>query len=185
MGTRRSRGCGFNVTRSHPHRQRWWTTRSKIRSRVERQFRRPTSYGKFKKNRFLVDGLDFVNKCAYFDYQREKIFFRNGKPKKTRTKIQSKVSKIHINKLIEIPLPMACYKCGSSKIFKRDKLNKIIFSVKFDKFGVKRWVVKYSTSRVSCDACQYKFRPCAFTKIRGKYGYELYAYMTYQHIALR
>src|SRR5215831_10862929 len=41
MGTRRSRGRGFNVTRSHPHRQRWWTTRSKIRSRVERQFRRP------------------------------------------------------------------------------------------------------------------------------------------------
>jgi predicted RecB family nuclease len=143
------------------------------------------SYGKFKKNRFLVDGLDFVNKCAYFDYQREKIFFRNGKPKKTRTKIQSKVSKIHINKFVEIPLPMTCYKCGSSKIFKRDKLNKIIFSVKFDKFGVKRWIVKYSTSRVSCDACQYKFRPCAFTKIRGKYGYELYAYMTYQHIALR
>ena len=38
---------------------------------------------------------------------------------------------------------------------------------------------------MSCDRCNHKFRPCEFTKIRGKYGYELYAYMIYQHIALR
>src|SRR5262249_33753551 len=72
------------------------------------------SYGKFKKNGFLVDSLNFVNKCAYFDYQREKIFFRSRKSKKTTRKMKSKVSKIHINKTIDIPLPITCYKCGST-----------------------------------------------------------------------
>ena len=31
---------------------------------------------KFGPNQFLFQELDFINKCAYFDYQREKIFFR-------------------------------------------------------------------------------------------------------------
>jgi hypothetical protein len=78
------------------------------------------AYKKFKKNEFLIDGLDFVNKCAYFDYQREKIFFRNKKSKKSTIKNKAKFPKIHINKFVEISLPMTCYKCGSNKIFKRD-----------------------------------------------------------------
>ena len=126
------------------------------------------SYKKFKKNEFLIDGLDFVNKCAYFDYQREKIFFRNKKLKKPTRKNKVKFSKVHMNKCGEIPLPMKCYKCGSNKIFKRDKLSKIIFSIKFVHFGIKRWIIKYSTSRVSCSRCNHKFRPYEFTKIRGK-----------------
>jgi predicted RecB family nuclease len=143
------------------------------------------TYKKFKKNGFLIDGLDFVNKCAYFDYQREKIFFRNKKLKKPTIKNKMRFSKAHINKFIEIPLPMTCYKCGSNKIFKRDKLSKKVFSIKFINFGIKRWIIKYSTSRVSCSQCNHKFRPYEFTKIRGKYGHELYVYMIYQHIALR
>ena len=107
------------------------------------------SYNKFKKNGFLIDGLDFVNKCAYFDYQREKIFFRNKKSKKSTTKNNVRFSKIHINKFVEIPPPTTCYKCGSNQIFKRDKLSKTILSIKFAHFGIKRWIVKYSTRRVS------------------------------------
>src|SRR6516162_9446839 len=54
MGSRRCRGRCFNVTRSHPHRQRWWTTRSKTRSRVERQFRRPTGSPDMVLRRFRI-----------------------------------------------------------------------------------------------------------------------------------
>src|SRR3954466_15643737 len=41
MGTRRSKGRSLNITRHHPHRQRGEATRSKIRSKVGRPFRRP------------------------------------------------------------------------------------------------------------------------------------------------
>jgi hypothetical protein len=44
MGTRRSRNYSLNITRHHSHRQRWWATRSKKRSKVGRQFRRPRAY---------------------------------------------------------------------------------------------------------------------------------------------
>src|SRR5213082_1990959 len=51
MGTRRSKGRSLNITRHHPHRQRGEATRSKIRSKVGRPFRRPN----------LGDRWTFVN----------------------------------------------------------------------------------------------------------------------------
>ena len=32
---------------------------------------------RFQHNKFIFEDFDFINKCAYFDYQREKIYFRD------------------------------------------------------------------------------------------------------------
>src|SRR2546425_5513514 len=63
MGTRRSRSRCLNVTRSHPPRQRRWATRSKIRSKIGRQFRRPKlECGKKEKKLFqkVIKSLDKI-----------------------------------------------------------------------------------------------------------------------------
>jgi len=31
---------------------------------------------RFQHNKFIFEDFDFINKCAYFDYQREKVYFR-------------------------------------------------------------------------------------------------------------
>jgi predicted RecB family nuclease len=84
---------------------------------------------KFGESNYIFEDLDFVNKCAYFDYQREKIFFRNKKNKKRQktidNKILNKFREYRINKTIEISRPKVCHKCGSYiRALKSYKLNK-------------------------------------------------------------
>ncbi len=65
----------------------------------------------FGKNHFLFDDLDIVNKSAYFDYQREKVFFREKRKVVKQKSIETITGnkKYRINKHIEIALPRKCY----------------------------------------------------------------------------
>ena len=59
-----------------------------------------TTYN-FGDTNYLVPEFDFINKCAYFDYQRNKIYVKTDKnikkaieKKKKRTKFVNKIDKI-------------------------------------------------------------------------------------------
>ena len=52
---------------------------------------KPESTYHFGKVQFVLEDLDFINRCSYFDYQRDKVYFRTEKwmkrentPKKTQ-----------------------------------------------------------------------------------------------------
>ena len=141
---------------------------------------------KFGPSQYLFQELEFVNKCAYFDYQREKIYFRNRKNSKHKVKDKTRISqKYRINKIIKIPTPSNCYKCESSELYGHGRKSKIVWDVKFFDFGVKRWVVKYETGRVRCGKCGLAFPPAEFQRIKTKYGFDLKIWVVYQIIALR
>jgi hypothetical protein len=141
---------------------------------------------KFGENKYVFQELQFVNKCAYFDYQRDKIFFRNRNKKHPKTRIKNVTSaKYRINKTIELPIPCKCKRCNSSDLYRHGRLYKVVWDIKFINFGVKRWVVKYSTSRVRCRSCGLAFPPEDFHNINSKYGYNLKIWIIYQIIVLR
>jgi len=145
-----------------------------------------TTY-KFGPNNYLFQEFEFVNRCAYFDYQREKVFFRgrNKKKIKTREKKQKHPYKFRINKKIEIPIPQKCERCGSTMLYRHGRKHKTVYDVKFFDFGVKRWVIKYGTSRVRCRSCLFAFPPPEYHNIKSKYGYFLKIWVVYQIIVLR
>lgn len=148
----------------------------------------PESPYKFGRTQYLFQELEFVNTCAYFDYQREKIFFRdrnkkNRKPRKRDTKRISQ--KYRINKKVELPIPSNCDQCNSVELYRHGRKYKTVWDIKFFDFGVKRWIVKYGTSRVRCRSCGVAFPPPEFQAIKSKYGYNLKVWIVYQNIALR
>ena len=52
--------------------------------------RNPGLSHRFGKIAFVFPELDFVNKCAYFDYQREKVYVRTSKVLKGIQKVKQR-----------------------------------------------------------------------------------------------
>jgi len=139
----------------------------------------------FKKNNFEVKELDFVNDCAYFDYQREKVYIRTRriakpKPKKapTRKNLLNKV-----NKVVEFDRIDECPRCGGDKIRRNGFYERLRVDLRFLKSGVKRWLVKYRSPRLQCTKCKKNYRP----KIPGerqkcKFGINLINWVAYENL---
>lgn len=74
-------------------------------------------YG-FKRNTFSFPELDVINKAAYWDYQRERVYVKSNASLKVALTRSSRARKVlSPNKTIECPRPRSCPKCSSSKIF--------------------------------------------------------------------
>ena len=142
---------------------------------------------KFGKSFPQAEDLIELREYAYFDYQRERILFRDKITRKTKPNRRKKISRsqeYRVNKVIAIPRHQECYECGGKKLDKSVSRQKTVLSLKFLKDGVKRWVVRYTTERLKCRSCLHSSIPIEFRKIK-KYGYELNAWIVYQHVALR
>lgn len=142
----------------------------------------------FKRNKFILEEFEFINRCSYFDYQREKVYFR-GRNKDSRNEKKGgnarKVIKLRVNKEVFIPRPEQCPQCGSTKLYNNKRSQKIVLDVRFLEFGVKRWIVKYSTYRGRCITCGKTFNSAEYSKVNSKYGDNLCRFITYKIVGLR
>jgi predicted RecB family nuclease len=78
--------------------------------------RSPGLSHRFGKISFVFPELDFVNKCAYFDYQREKVYVRTNKTLKGIQKVKRRERKTtRPNIQIEL-LTKRCPSCGSKNL---------------------------------------------------------------------
>jgi hypothetical protein len=142
----------------------------------------------FKKNEFLLEELDFVNKCAYFDYQRDKIYFRektSNKRKQNQFTTKRRAEKYKINKTILVIVPEVCSHCGGTKLYHQIYRSKVVLDVKFLEFGIKRWIVKYETYAVRCTKCDKVFLASEYAKIKSKYGNDFYRLVIHKLVGLR
>ena len=142
----------------------------------------------FKKNEFLLEELDFVNKCAYFDYQRDKIYFRektSNKRKQNQFTTKRRAEKYKINKTILVIVPEVCSHCGGTKLYHQIYRSKVVLDVKFLEFGIKRWIVKYETYAVRCTKCDKVFLASEYAKIKSKYGNDFYRLIVHKLVGLR
>jgi len=141
---------------------------------------------KFGESKFALEDLEFINKCAYFDYQRDKVFFRtSNKNKKLISQKTNKIKKYHTNKEIEISIPKTCPRCNGAGFHNRNKKYKTVFDLKLLTYGIKQWIVQYSTRMVKCKSCGFTFQSDVFTDINSRYGVGLKAWIVYQIVALK
>jgi len=94
--------------------------------------------------RSQLDDFEKVNRYAYFDYQREKVYLRTNTYVKKALKSKAKKLKSanKINKIVQI-LPDQCPYCHSKKIYCKYKLKKrTLIDLKFTNSGVKKWIIK-------------------------------------------
>lgn len=143
---------------------------------------------KFCVGEFALPEFEALNKCAHFDYQRERVHVRtNNYLKKyyAKTVLVSQGKRVYVgmpNVSLPAPKKEACVRCGkiAKKIVK--SLSKKIVDLKFSQTGVKRWIVQLNSNLYYCAQCSKTFAPCWYTSVERKYGHDLMAWTMYQHI---
>ena len=113
----------------------------------------------FKDNRFALTDLDAINKAAYWDYQRARVYVKSNGYVKTAFRFASHRQKsVRPNKIIESSRPRSCPRCArTSKIYQHAKGQKTVLDLKFTPHGIKRWVVCYKFFRYYCQNCKTTF----------------------------
>lgn len=144
----------------------------------------PQRFGKIV---LALPELESINKAAYWDYQRDKIYVRSNprlkSPAPKKDRIRSKA--LPVNKIIECPAPPGCLKCQSERIFKYGKMSRLVYDLKFGTSAIKRCIVKYLCNRYLCWDCRATFVSYENSVITNKYGTELTAFVIYQMIGLK
>ena len=140
----------------------------------------------FGRNEFALPEFDAINKAAYWDYQRDKIYIRSSPRLQlvARKGAKARPKALPVNKVIRCQPPVCCPRCQATHIRRHRRYSKIVYDVKFDRTGVKRWIVQYCFERYSCHDCEAIFAPPHRPWTRSKFGAGLLAYTIYQVIEL-
>ena len=150
------------------------------------QLKREHPYG-FKRNIFSFPELDVINKAAYWDYQRERVYVKTNAGLKRRSKRTSRPKRpLSANETLECPRPRCCLKCDSAKLWGHGRRKrKHVVDLKFMRHGVKRWITCYQVHRYQCQICGATRFPDELRRARGKFGPNLMAYAIYLNVDLR
>lgn len=149
------------------------------------RMKREHPYG-FKRNVFVLPELDAINKAAYWDYQRERVYVKSNVNLKRALRQASRLKSVLApDTTIESPLPHCCPKCNSTEMFGHGKSSKTVFDLRFMRHGLKRWITLHKFHRYKCLACGATFFPKVKSWPGSKYGTEIIAYALYQNIGLR
>ncbi|WP_341900742.1 IS66 family transposase [Fluviicola taffensis] len=132
------------------------------------EMKRQSPY-KFQSNEFN-DDYNYINKAAYFDYQRNRIYWRNKKGSTsvlsggTMVKKESQrgiprwnPTKVH-EQVFAQPLKR-CPKCGNTRVYqlKSTWKSKIQTDLKFTSWGVQQHIVQYWSMKAKCKKCNNNY----------------------------
>lgn len=130
---------------------------------------------------FLVPGFDVINKCAYWDYQRTKVYVRSREQinRASRSRKGRVSTSVRVNKVVvaEEPRPTECPDCGGGPIHKAGKARNVVLDLAIGGSSAKRWVVERVATKFICGKCHSSFH-------RAPAKPELRAYALYQIIEL-
>ncbi|MDB5348653.1 MAG: transposase [Schlesneria sp.] len=143
----------------------------------------------FGQSRFALPELARFTKCAYFNYQRDKVHIRGEKRIRTSSsrKQRRRKSRSIVDKRIECAMPAICPKCGAEKITTCASIRRkrVIQELRFTTRGVKRREVEYTTARYQCLECRNTFYSNEYPTKAPKFDHTVAAWSVYQQIALR
>ncbi len=134
---------------------------------------------------FILPDFKHINKCAYFDYQREKVFLRTSKAIRkdciARARRRRKIKKLRPNRVIWIR-SKKCPHCGDTDIvrFSNQKHIKIAYDLKITPGGIRRQVIHCTAALHKCRGCYKFFLPERY-KRRDKHFHALKCWAMYHH----
>ena len=141
---------------------------------------------RFGRNTFAVPGLEIINKAAYWNYQRERVYVQSrNKSTPEREQHSTHRNTLKPNTTIECPRATACPRCRSTRINRNGKRSKTVSDPQFMKHGIKRWITRYLRVHQRCRSCGNAFYERDPRWPTSKYGHDLANYTVYQNIELR
>lgn len=136
--------------------------------------------------RLNLADLDHINRCAYFDYQREKVFFRTNKAVKRACLLQRRRRpRPRATRDIEIGADV-CPCCGGGQVAQLGEktCSKVAYDLKFTRGGIRRQVIRCKAAWHRCEDCQERFSPEGRRR-RDKHLHGLKSWAMYQHVVHR
>lgn len=135
---------------------------------------------------FILPEFNYINKCSYWDYQRDRIYIRSNPllRRVARKKQRKRGSSLPVNKTVAASWPWICPKCDARNIYKKGEHTKLLYDMRFSDGGVRRWVTKYVIHHYKCRNCDISFASDEYDWTRHRYGLQLLAYVIYNIIEL-
>ncbi|HEY1379910.1 MAG TPA: IS66 family transposase [Gemmataceae bacterium] len=142
---------------------------------------------KFGDPDFVVPEFNRIVRCAYFDYQRDKVLFRtNPAVRKAVRRIRQPAPRCKVDREATVPRPESCPQCGSSNLHVRGHHQRTTVELKPVRGGLKRWVTRHQGKSYQCRRCGHVMLPWVCTPGRHqKYGWTICAWVAYATVALR
>ena len=150
---------------------------------------------KWQRINFYHSDYEFINNCAYFDYQRDRVYVRTSRNlRKSKAKEAKERSGRRPNPTnrVQIVSPM-CPVCKNKeditetkdREFKRGRPRvKRAFDLVFSSGGVKRRRIECRTYIHHCLNCDHKFVPDKYQRL-DKHFHSLKSWSIYQHVTHR
>jgi predicted RecB family nuclease len=152
---------------------------------ITSEMKRESPFG-FKRNEFMFPELETINKAAYWDYQRERVYVKaHSVLKRNRPRRAALRRPLTPNTTIDYPRPSSCPICGSKLLHGHGKRSKTVIDLRFMRHGLKRWITRYVIHRYRCLSCGTTFCSPEQRWTAKRYGPDLMAFAIYQNIALR
>ena len=138
----------------------------------------------FRPREYASDDFKKVAQCAYFDYQREKVYVRTHPQFKVVNKRHRKFRRLssRINKVESIE-SYQCPQCQSKKIQKGQQMSHDTIDLKFFTNGVKKWSTRVVSWRYRCSKCKHAFSSEERSPNPPKYGHALMSWIVYSNVA--
>jgi hypothetical protein len=135
----------------------------------------------FHNTGYLLKDLDFVNKCSYFDYQREKVYLRTDttvkEALKNRRRNHRNINKI--DKVLDLS-PENCPGCNKARLDRTDTCDKVVIDLQFVKNGIKKKIVKYKGYR--CRNCGKTVVSEGMKDFPRTYGHNLISWLVNNNV---
>jgi predicted RecB family nuclease len=141
---------------------------------------------------FVHADYQFINACAQFDYQRQRVYARTSKLiRKTRRKpYQHRNRKLRASRRVQV-VARTCPSCGGMDITRWPKGKrgcgykpryKRSFDLLFTPAGIRRWVIECRALVHECRTCGTVFIPDRYERA-AKHFHGLMAWAIYEHVA--
>jgi predicted RecB family nuclease len=156
-------------------------------SRVE-EMTPPSSRREWCRADFVLPDFAFINNCAYFDYQHDRIYIRTSPTlKRLQTRKRSRQGKrnLWVNRCVELSSPV-CPFCGGVALTQRQdrRLARFAFDLRQSRSGLRRWVTRFTTAWHWCTGCGKRFLPREYLRLDA-HGHTLKSWAMYEHVVHR
>jgi len=141
---------------------------------------------KWRKFTSSLPVLEEINEAAHWDYQRDRVYVRNSdwRKRSNASRTVPRTVRPRINRVVLCSAPSRCPQCGGKKLKAGPEKSKIVYDLHIGKTSVKRWIVKYLFHNYDCLRCSAELSPPERTWRRGKYGWNLIAFLIYEIVEL-
>ena len=142
-------------------------------------------YRKWSRVRFACPDFDFINKCSYFDYQRQRVHVRTS-PATRRAEKERREGVAKKNLRVSQSVELKARKCpacgGTARRKGRRAYRKLVYDLKITRFGAKRKVIECRAVLHHCPECDLSFLPRRFKRL-DRFGHSLKSWAMYMHVA--